>query len=71
MRRKVKPPDLDRYLVHSPKYVSYSDGAKLFGVPYYSFVSIVKEANANIRIRKKVIVDLEILNDYIESKREK
>jgi len=33
---------------------------------YYSFVNLAKAAGANIQIKKKVIVDLDILEKYIE-----
>lgn len=35
---------------------------------YYSFVTLAKEAGANIQIKKKVIVDFDILEKYIEEK---
>ena len=33
---------------------------------YYSFITLVKAAHANIQIKKKVIVDLELVEKYLE-----
>ena len=39
----------------------------MYSLNYYSFVRLCKEAGANIQIKKKVIVDLDILDAYLES----
>ena len=44
----------------------YARGASLYSMNYYSFVNLAKAAGANIQIKKKVIVDLDILEKYIE-----
>ena len=33
---------------------------------YYSFITLAKKAGANIQIKKKVVVDLDVLEKYIE-----
>lgn len=48
------------------KFTTYARGASLYSMNYYSFVNLAKEAGANIQIKKKVIVDLDILEKYIE-----
>ena len=63
-----KGPDLDRYLEGRKKrYTTYGLGAGMYSLNYYSFVRRCKEAGANIQIKKKVIVDLDILDAYLES----
>lgn len=38
-------PDLDRHLKEGGrKLVSYKEGAEIYGIPYYSFVRLAKEA---------------------------
>ena len=32
---------------------------------YYTFIKLAKEAGANIKIKKNVVVDLEVLEKYI------
>ena len=61
-----KGPDLEKYLEgRRRKYTTYARGAKLYSMHYYAFVNLAKEAGANIRIKKKVVIDLDILERYI------
>ena len=62
-----KGPDLNKYLEgRRRKYTTYAQGAKLYSMHYYAFVKLAKEAGANIKIKKKVLIDLDILERYIE-----
>ena len=64
-------PDLDRFLEgRGRKFVTYQEGSDLYGIPYYSFVRLAKEAGANIRIKKKVVIDLELVEKYLENNNE-
>jgi hypothetical protein len=66
MQRKKYGPDLDKYLEDGGrKHVSYEQGARLYSMPYYSFVRLTKDAQANLRMRRSVVVDLDILEKYI------
>ena len=68
VRKLRKGPDLDQYLKGRKKrYTTYGLGAGMYSLNYYSFVRLCKEAGANIQIKKKVIVDLDILDAYLES----
>lgn len=59
-------PDLDRYLTGRQRhYVSYLDGARLYDLSYHTFVTLAKAAKANLKMRKTVIVDTEIIEDYL------
>ncbi len=61
------PPDLEKYLEGwDHKYVSYKDGAKLYGLPYWTFVLIAKEAKATWQLRKTAMVDLVKLERHLE-----
>ena len=63
-----KGPDLDKYIEgKKKKYTTYGLGASLYSLNYYTFVRLCKEAGANIQIKKNVIVDLDILDAYLES----
>ena len=46
--------------------VSYMEGAKYYSMNYYAFVKLAKEAGANIRIKKKVVIDLQLVDEYLE-----
>lgn len=69
MKKKLEPPNLDKYLKTKHKFVSYATGAKLYSLPYYTFVNLVKRAGANIKVRGLVVVDLAILEKYLDETR--
>ena len=49
------------------RYTTYGLGAGMYSLNYYSFVRLCKEASANIQIKKKVVVDLDILDTFLRS----
>lgn len=60
-------PDLDKYLEgRKRKLVNYKEGAELYEIPYYSFVRLAKEAGANFTLRKTVVVDIDIIEKYLD-----
>ena len=60
-------PDLDQYLQgRKRKFTTYALGASMYSMNYYSFITLAKKAGANIQIKKKVVVDLDVLEKYIE-----
>lgn len=62
-----KGPDLDRYIEEKKRrYTSYAGGARIYSMSYYTFIKLVKEAGANVKIKKNVVVDLDVLEKYIE-----
>lgn len=66
MPRKRYGPNLDKYLEDGGRrYVTYEQGARIYSLPYYSFVRLAKDAQANLKMRKTVVVDLDILEKYI------
>ena len=67
-KKLQKGPDLDRFLEGGKRrFTTYARGAGMYSLNYYTFVNLVKEAGANLQIKKKVIVDLDILDAYLES----
>ena len=68
MKKKKKGrPDLEKYLDgKGRRFVDYAQGAKLYNLPYWSFVRVAKEADANYPIRKTAIVDLDILENFLK-----
>ncbi len=68
MGRRKNPtlPDLDKYLKdRGRKFVTYAEGSDMYGIPYYSFVRLAKEAGANITLRKTAIVDVDVVEEYL------
>ena len=67
IRKLKKGPDLEKYLEGRKRtYVSYAQGAKMYSMSYYTFINFVKEAGANLHIKKNVVVDLDVLEAYIQ-----
>lgn len=76
MARRAKPkltcggefPDLDKYLSHPPRnLVTYEEGARIYDLPYYSFVRLAKEAEANYPVRKTSVVDVDKVEAFLDS----
>ena len=66
-KKKKGRPDLEKYLDgKGRRFVDYAQGAKLYNLPYWSFVRVAKEADANYPIRKTAIVDLDILENFLK-----
>mgnify|MGYP006874684386 CR=1 FL=1 len=66
MPTKNNSPNLDQYIPEGRKrYVSYYEGAQMYGLAYTGFVKACKEAGANKKIRKTVMVDLDIVPAHI------
>ena len=65
--KKKRVPDLEKYLEgKGGRFVNYAQRAKLYQLSYWSFVRVAKEAESNYPIRKTCIVDLNILDKYLE-----
>ena len=63
-----KGPDLERFLKgRKRKFVTYAQGARIYSLNYYSFVKLAKAAKANIQIKKNVVIDLEVVEEFLES----
>lgn len=69
-KRKKKPPDLEKFLPgEKRKYVTYETGAQTYKVGKWTFAEWAKNADAAFKWKKWMVVDLEILDEYL--KREK
>ncbi|WP_292193007.1 DUF6462 family protein [Butyrivibrio sp.] len=64
-----RAPDLEEYIHdgNRRRFITYPQGQALFGMHYWSFVNLAKRAGANIKMRKTAVVDLDVLERYLES----
>ena len=63
-------PELEKILAKKKKrYVGYEDGMALYSMGKISFRKLAQEAHALLRIKKIAIIDLDILDDYLEQHR--
>lgn len=49
------------------QYVSYEEGAKLYSLGRNSFIELAQEANAVRKIGARAIVNVQKVNEYIET----
>ena len=67
LRTLRRGPDLDRFIDEQKRtFVSYAQGARMYSMNYYS-LKLAKEAGANIRIKKNVVIDLELIEKFLEN----
>ena len=52
------------------KFVKYEEGAAMFSMGIHSFMDLAKEAKAVYRIRRFVLVNTEIIEEYLENFRD-
>ena len=60
-------PDLEGYLEERGRQlVTYTAGATMYHIPYYSFVRLAKEAGANLPLRRTTVIDVDIIEEYLK-----
>ena len=52
------------------KFVKYEEGATMYSMGIHAFTELAKEAKAIYRIRRIVLVNTEIIDEYIENFRD-
>ena len=66
-KKKDFIPNWDEFLEDRKKnLVSYAEGARYYSMNYYAFVALARKANANVRIKNRTVVNLDILDAYLE-----
>jgi len=72
MRTKMKkPPDLRKYLKEGGRrIVTYDEGARMYSMPRKDFVTLAKAEKANFLVKRWALVNLEMLDEYIENHKE-
>ena len=49
------------------KFVRYAEGAKLYSLGLHTFQEIAKEANADYRVKRCILVNTEKVDEYLEN----
>ncbi|MCM1159224.1 MAG: DUF6462 family protein [Bacteroidales bacterium] len=68
-KKKKNPVDYD-IKVTDKKYVRYKEGAERYSMGLHTFQELAKEANAIYRVRKIVLVNTEIFEEFLENFKE-
>ena len=64
-------PELEKILVRKKKkYIRYEEGAVLYSMGKNSFRQIAQDAHAIVRLKRIALVNVEVLDEYLESFRE-
>lgn len=68
--RKI-PENMDKLLKDGrKKFVRYEEGAALYSLGLHSFQELAKEAGAIYRIKRMVLVNTQLIDEYLESFRD-
>ena len=66
-KAKSPPVNLEKYLEgRNHKYMTYEKASRMYGIPYWAFVSLAKEAKATWKLRKTAMVDIVVFEKYLE-----
>lgn len=68
--RKV-PENMDKLLKDGrKKFVRYEEGAALYSMGLHSFQDLAKDAGAVYRVKRMVLVNTQLIDEYLESFRD-
>ncbi len=65
-KRKVIPQLENEVKKNGKKFVRYEEGARLYSVGLHTFQEIAKEAKAVYHLRRIVLVNTELVDEYLE-----
>ena len=64
-KRKDLTDDIkERVRSRGKKFVSYQEGAELYSLGLHTFQELAKEANAIYRVKTRVLVNTELIDEY-------
>lgn len=63
-------PELENLLKYGKKFVRYDEGAKLYSMGLHSFQELAREANAVYHVKRIVLVNTEVIDEYMENFRD-
>lgn len=64
-------PELEKILARKKKkYIRYEEGAVLYSMGKNSFRQIAQDTHAIVRLKRIALVNVEVLDEYLESFRE-
>lgn len=70
-RKRTEVPELEKVLQYGKKkFVRYDEGAKIYSMGLHTFQELAKEAKAIYRIKRVVLVNTELIDEYLETFRE-
>ena len=68
MPRRAEVPELEnRMKFGGKKFVRYEEGAKLYSMGLHTFQDLAKEAGAIYHVKRIVLVNTELIDEYLET----
>ena len=65
-----KRSDVEDTALYAKKFVRYDEGAKLYSMGLHTFQNLAKDAGAIYRIKRVVLVNTDIIDEYLENFKE-
>lgn len=64
-------PDIEKLIRdRHKKFVRYEEGAKLYSMGFHSFQQLAKDAKAVYHVKRIVLVNVDIIDEYLEAFRD-
>ena len=68
MPRRAEVPELENRMKYGgKKFVRYEEGAKLYSMGLHTFQDLAKEAGAIYHVKRIVLVNTELIDEYLET----
>ena len=68
MPRRAEVPELENRMKYGgKKFVRYQEGAKLYSIGLHTFQDLAKEAGAIYHVKRIVLVNTELIDEYLET----
>ena len=69
--KRSEVPELEKMLRYGrKKFVRYDEGAKIYSMGLHSFQNLAKDAGAVYKIKGVVLVNTQVVDEYLETFRE-
>ena len=68
MPRRAEVPELENRMKYGgKKFVRYEEGAKLYSMGLHTFQDLAKEAGAIYHVKRIVLVNTELIDQFLET----
>lgn len=69
--KRSEVPEMEKMLQYGrKKFVRYDEGAKIYSMGLHKFQKLAKDAGAIYRVKRVVLVNTDIIDEYLENFKE-
>ena len=66
--KRAEVPELEKMIQYGrKKFVRYDEGAKMYSMGLHTFQELAKDAGAIYRVKRIVLVNTELIDEYMET----